>query len=187
MAIRRCLDVTRCLRCACASSPSQLRSRSFRKYQTCWQQCALLSVYVTQVARLATYVTAVAQILKSDLIPASVADEQITDLLRAMPEHPGMYERVVEALFASSSTMLPEEARAQIAVAGPLHAPLPDAASVQTNDTFTAAGAPRLEDALAQGTVVRAVRRICTLHGAVPMTSNAVSFVLTASRSPLPV
>jgi len=46
-------------------------------------------------------------VLKGDLLPPSVADEQVTDLLRAMPDNPGMYERIVDALFLRDAPDVP--------------------------------------------------------------------------------
>ena len=54
------------------------------------------------------------QVLKSDLLPASVADEQITDLLRAMPENPGMYERIIDALFKDGSHDAPPRGQSEV-------------------------------------------------------------------------
>lgn len=60
------------------------------------------------------------QVLVSDLMPATVGDEQLSDLLRSLPENPATQRRVVDALFALSA----EQQRA----AGPADmagAPLP--------------------------------------------------------------
>jgi len=38
--------------------------------------------------------------LRSELLPPTVGDEQLTDLLRSLPDNPAAFDRVVEALFA---------------------------------------------------------------------------------------
>jgi len=38
--------------------------------------------------------------LRSDLFPPTVGDEQLTDLLRSLPDNPSAFDRIVEALFA---------------------------------------------------------------------------------------
>jgi hypothetical protein len=40
-----------------------------------------------------------AEVLRSELVPATIGDDQLTDLLRSLPDHPETAERVVDALF----------------------------------------------------------------------------------------
>jgi len=39
-------------------------------------------------------------LLRSDLLPPTVADEAVSDLLRSLPDAPDMLERVVDAIFS---------------------------------------------------------------------------------------
>lgn len=43
------------------------------------------------------------EVLRSDLLPPTVGDEQLADLLRSLPDNPLVYDRVVDALFGMSA------------------------------------------------------------------------------------
>lgn len=105
------------------------------------------------------------QVLKGDFLPPSVADEQMTDLLRAIPEQPGMLERVVGSLFSLATA--PQQTQIS-GGAGPGNAAWRDAAALE------AAGVPLAVDAEARALVVQAVSAACAAHGAVPMQSAEV-------------
>lgn len=47
------------------------------------------------------------EVLRSDLLPPLVEDEQVADLVRSLPNNPNTYERVVEAIFACSPSAAP--------------------------------------------------------------------------------
>jgi hypothetical protein len=114
-------------------------------------------------------------VLKGDMLPPSVADEQIDDLLRAIPDQPGMLERVVESLFALSSA--PADAASpqpDASAAGDAAGLLPGLASWRDAAALSAAGVPMRADAEARAEVLDAIQQACLAHGAVPMQSALV-------------
>ncbi len=48
-----------------------------------------------------------AAVLRSELLPPSVGDEQLADLLRSLPDNPAAYDRVLDALFAMQPAHAP--------------------------------------------------------------------------------
>jgi hypothetical protein len=121
------------------------------------------------------------QVLKCHLIPATATDEQVTDLLRAMPEHPGMYERVVDALFASPGGAGGGAATASAPDgAGGLHTAADGADALHTaqlsvsRDGMVPAGVPVAATSAHQLAIIHSVQRICHTHGCVPMESRVV-------------
>lgn len=111
--------------------------------------------------------------LNSHLLPASVADEQLTDILRALPESPGMYEKIVDALFAvpdASDTLssTPGEGGEHIGF-GAHQAPI-----VVSSESMSAATIPSLSNPALILSMFRAVENVCSTHGFVPMQSRLV-------------
>eukprot|EP00892_Ulva_mutabilis_P002759 jgi/Ulvmu1/12484/UM009_0137.1 len=111
-----------------------------------------------------------AEVLKSHLLPASVADEQVTDILRALPDNPGMYEKIVDALFAVPGISDHQSESAgdfgeQLAVRAQL------GSSIVSSESMAAAGAPAPGNPALILSMFRAVEKICTTHGFVPMQS----------------
>ena len=113
------------------------------------------------------------QVLKGDLLPASVADEQLADLLRAMPSQPGMLERVVDGLFQLAPSSGAAAAFGGAAAEGAAVAQDRYAAWRQPA-ALAAAGVPAARDGHARGAVVAAVQQACAAHGAVHMHSSLV-------------
>ena len=114
------------------------------------------------------------QVLKGDYLPPSVADEQISDLLRAIPEQPGMLERITQGLFS-----LPLPSSTQPVHAGAAAAPGDPAANTglvvwRGASALAAAGVPAVGDDEARADVLDALRQACLVHGAVPMRSAEV-------------
>ncbi|KAK9831407.1 hypothetical protein WJX81_002476 [Elliptochloris bilobata] len=113
-----------------------------------------------QAARLVRWLTqhnpaerpSAVEVLRSELLPPSVADEQLTDLLRSIPESPETAERVVDALFA-----------------------LPSDAGVPLDEL---AGAPVAmpRQVEAREALVDVLRAVFASHGAVPMGSRELGF-----------
>jgi hypothetical protein len=113
------------------------------------------------------------QVMKSDLLPPSVADEQINDLLRAIPEHPGMLERVIDSLFALSAT--PTSPTNENGPPGQGQADsLPILADSWRRAHPGSPGMPELRDNPALSAVLASVHAICAVHGAVQMSSSLV-------------
>lgn len=115
------------------------------------------------------------QVLKSHLLPASVADEQVTDILRALPDNPGMYEKVVDALFAipdaSENRSEPSQECAE-----PLAFQAGLGSGIVSSESMTAAGIPAPGNPAVLLSMFRAVEKTCTTHGFVPMQSRLVCF-----------
>jgi serine/threonine protein kinase/histidyl-tRNA synthetase len=86
------------------------------------------------------------QALRSELIPPTVGDEQLTDLLRSLPDNPAALDRILEALFSATGS------------GGPL------------------AGSPieGAQHPEAREKVLTALRSSFTRHGAVSMSSMEV-------------
>lgn len=110
------------------------------------------------------------------MLPASVADEQINDLLRAIPDHPGMLERVVDSLFTIS---LPAASSPRSGAAAPREVL---SASWRTADATTA-GVPDVEGHDAAQGVVQSIQDVCAAHGVVPMHSRLVRPTATCGAS----
>lgn len=91
------------------------------------------------------------QALRSELIPPTVGDEQLTDLLRSLPDNPAAQDRILEALFAPQRS----ESEATGAGAG-ISAGCP---------------APGPHHPEARERVLSALRSSFSRHGAVPMSS----------------
>jgi hypothetical protein len=98
------------------------------------------------------------------MIPATATDDQVTDLLRAMPEHPGMYYRLVDALFAESGSSGLEES-----TGGGRRA-----TQLSVNDDAAAAGVPLASASAVQLSIIRCVERVCNAHGCLQMQSRVV-------------
>jgi hypothetical protein len=58
------------------------------------------------------------EVLRSDLLPPLVEDEQLKDLVRSLPNNPSTYERVVEAIFSTSAASASSAAAAAADVDG---------------------------------------------------------------------
>lgn len=106
-----------------------------------------------------------------------MADEQLTDILRALPYNPGMYEKIVDALFVvpdAGAALLsaPTERGQQIGLEAQL------ASSIVSSDSMAAAGIPALINPSGILSMFRAVDKICKTHGFVPMQSRLVRFCL---------
>lgn len=112
------------------------------------------------------------QVLKSHLIPATATDEQVTDLLRAMPEHPGMFYRLVDALFAESSSSPVDDSSGT--VRGPSERDGKPIAQLSVNDGITAAGVPVTGNSAVQLSIMRCVERVCSAHSCLQMQSRVV-------------
>lgn len=112
------------------------------------------------------------QVLKSHMIPATATDEQVTDLLRAMPEHPGMYERIVDALFAESSSSGIDEPPG--GVRGSSDGDVKPIAQLSVNSDITAAGVPVASNSAVQLSIMRCVERVCSAHSCLQMQSRVV-------------
>lgn len=112
------------------------------------------------------------QVLKSHLLPASVADEQLIDILRALPENPGMYEKIVDSLFAIPNTAenLPTapECYKQVDYAAHL------GSNVVSSESMASAGVPVHINPAVILSLVSAVEKTCMIHGFVPMQSRLV-------------
>jgi hypothetical protein len=100
-----------------------------------------------------------------------VADEQINDLLRAIPEHPGMLERIIESLFALSASPSSPRARPRD---GSQADTLPALAASWGRANPKTPGMPELRDNQALSAVLNSIRAICAVHGAVQMSSLMV-------------
>lgn len=107
------------------------------------------------------------------MLPASVADEQINDLLRAIPDHPGMLERVVDSLFTIS---LPSAGSPRGAAAPPRDGL---SAGWRAADA-SMAGMPDVDGLDAVHDVVQSVQDVCAAHGVVPMHSRLVRLAAAA-------
>ncbi|KAK9906778.1 hypothetical protein WJX75_007809 [Coccomyxa subellipsoidea] len=110
-----------------------------------------------QVARLIRWLTAVnpadrpnaREVLRSELLPPTVGDEQLTDLLRSLPDNLDAYERVVDAIFSMPSDLMVQD---------------------------EVPGTPNSLQVSARNAVVDAIERVFEVHGAVPMDSSDVGF-----------
>jgi serine/threonine protein kinase/histidyl-tRNA synthetase len=98
------------------------------------------------------------QALRSELIPATVGEEQLTDLLRSLPDNPAALDRILEALFT------PQRSAPEITTTALLTGPGPLAGS-------PVVGAQNSE---ARERVLSALRSSFTRHGAVSMASMEV-------------
>jgi hypothetical protein len=61
-----------------------------------------------------------AQVLASELLPPTVGDQALTDMLRSLPDSPETLDRVVAAVFASSPPVPASAAGAADAAGSPL-------------------------------------------------------------------
>lgn len=98
------------------------------------------------------------QALRSELIPPTVGDEQLTDLLRSLPDNPAALDRILEALFT------PQRSAPEISTTALLTGPGPLAGS-------PIVGAQHPE---ARERVLNALRSSFNRHGAVSMSSMEV-------------
>jgi len=98
------------------------------------------------------------QALRSELIPPTVGDEQLTDLLRSLPDNPAALDRILEALFTPQRS-----------------APEIDTSTLLTGPG-TLAGAPVIgaQHPEARERVLNALRASFNRHGAVSMSSMEV-------------
>ncbi|CAL8462314.1 g1847 [Coccomyxa elongata] len=110
-----------------------------------------------QVARLIRWLTAAnpadrptaREVLRSELLPPTVGDEQLTDLLRSLPDNLDAYERVVDAIFNMPSDLLNQD---------------------------EVPGTPNSLQVSARNAVVDVIQRVFEVHGAVPMDSTDIGF-----------
>lgn len=99
------------------------------------------------------------QLLRSAILPPRVGDEQLQDLIRSLEDDTETYDRVVEGVFQSSKTTKRSEGP------GVLPSELTGAPCMEYGT--------RLE---IQDRVCSTVRDVFSMHGAIPMTSQNVSF-----------
>lgn len=123
------------------------------------------------------------QVLQSELLPPRLEDEQLKDLLRSLPDNAAAYERVVDSLFSISSSKERSQGLPSLNAAA-------NAAAAAGADGLVGSGllssqqcslplselpgAPlecHLE--LEEG-VCRVVREVCSVHGAVQMSSTSL-------------
>lgn len=128
-------------------------------------------------AHMAVLVRAVAlsgclQVLKSHMIPATATDEQVSDLLRAMPEHPGMYNKIVDALFAESGSSGVDDPTGVVTRSS--DGGLKPEAEVSANIDIAAAGVPVAGHSAVQLSIMRCVERVCSAHSCLQMQSRVV-------------
>jgi hypothetical protein len=118
------------------------------------------------------------------MLPATATDEQVTDLIRAMPEHPGMYYRLVDALFAESGSHGMDDASAGASGAGGSSAN--QTAQLTVNGDITAAGVPMAGSSAVQLSIMRCVERVCSAHSCLQMQSRVVCYAVATAwiRSP---
>jgi hypothetical protein len=143
------------------------------------------------------------QVLQSDLLPPRVEDEQLKDLLRSLPDNPIAYERVVDSLFIISSSKersqgLPGLPR----ITSTTPAAAATAASNETNPAAAGVdglvgsglltsqqcilplselpGAPLDCHLDVEEAVCRVVKEVCSVHGALQMSSTSLGLSHTA-------
>ncbi|PSC69649.1 putative serine threonine-kinase GCN2 isoform B [Micractinium conductrix] len=93
------------------------------------------------------------EVLRSELLPPQVLDEQLTDLLRCLPDNPAMHEKVLDAIFS-----LPRA--------------VGDAGTGGAVAALEAPGAPLPVQMAAREHVVSVLREAFQRHGAVGMCSQ---------------
>lgn len=111
------------------------------------------------------------QVLKSHLLPASVADEQLADVIRALPDNPGMYEEIIDSVFAMAEMSDPLSSPGQLSwtgISGEMVSHFVSAESVAM------AGFPEDTNPSVILSMFRAVQKVCRSHGVVPMQSRLV-------------
>jgi hypothetical protein len=127
-------------------------------------------------------------VLSSDLLPPRLEDEQLKDVLRSLPDNPTAYQRVVDALFATSTSQAAAAASAASAATGGKTsggAGVATAGGVTSGTSPAAAAAAAAAVPLAEmpgaplpvrqevvAAVVRAVKWVGHTVGAVTMTSS---------------
>ena len=74
-------------------------------------------------------------LLRSDLLPPTVADEAVSDLLRSLPDAPDMLERVVDAIFSLPGGIA-QGPQVQEEPGGPANVQVCDCAYVRTDYTM---------------------------------------------------
>jgi hypothetical protein len=138
------------------------------------------------------------QVLQSDLLPPRVEDEQLKDLLRSLPDNPIAYERVVDSLFTISSSKeraqglpgLPRSTSSAAAAAGSEAAAAAAAAAAGGVDGLVGSGLLTSQQCMlplselpgapldchldVEEVVCRVVREVCSVHGAVQMSSTSL-------------
>jgi hypothetical protein len=132
-------------------------------------------------------------VLQSDLLPPRVEDEQLKDLLRSLPDNPIAYERVIDSLFSISSS----KERSQGLPGLPRSTSSPAAGAGAANEAAAAGvdglvgsglltsqqcmlplselpGAPLDCHLDVEDAVCRVLREVCSVHGAVQMSSTSL-------------
>ncbi|GAX82154.1 hypothetical protein CEUSTIGMA_g9582.t1 [Chlamydomonas eustigma] len=123
------------------------------------------------------------EVLRSDVLPPLVEDEQLKDLLRSLPDNSDAYEQVVDAIFG---TVANRQATRAVAAAvgvgnGGFMVPgLPGGETVVIEGggpgltLYEQAGSPASIQVHLQDTVLKCLRRVFDNHCAVPMTSQPI-------------
>ncbi|KAK9811583.1 hypothetical protein WJX72_006503 [[Myrmecia] bisecta] len=88
------------------------------------------------------------EVLRSEILPPTVGDEQLTDLLRSLPDNPDTYDRVVESIFSIPPGGLGNE--------------IP--------------GTPTARQVDVQDMIMDVLKGVFSLHGAVPIASSEVGY-----------
>ncbi|CAK0752569.1 hypothetical protein CVIRNUC_002156 [Coccomyxa viridis] len=110
-----------------------------------------------KVAELITWLTAanprhrpsMREVLRSELLPPTVGDEQLTDLLRSLPDNAEAYDRVVDSIFNMPvENLRPEEVP----------------------------GTPNAFQVSARQAILETLESVFARHGAVPMDSSDIGF-----------
>eukprot|EP00798_Chlamydomonas_sp_ICE-L_P001600 gene1601-32989_t len=142
------------------------------------------------------------EVLRSDVLPPRVGDEQLQDLLRSLPDNAETYERVVDAIFMLNNRSKTGGGMGSVGGpsaaphAGPAWRPLGGAgggsrlggASDKGGGAFTSVpaglrvdqdhipGMPQSVAVSLRERVLKSVKQAFGSHGAVPMTSSQVGF-----------
>lgn len=106
------------------------------------------------------------------MLPATATDEQVTDLLRAMPEHPDVFYRLVGALFTESSSPATDESSG--GTKGPAGADKKPVPHLSVSSDITAAGVPLSSTSATQLAIMHCVERVCSAHSCLQMQSRVV-------------
>lgn len=114
------------------------------------------------------------EVLRSELLPPTVGEEQLEDMLRSLPDNPGAHTRVLDRLFAMGSGV---EGGTGVLGAGP------------GGDPQQAAGQPMPErhPPEIKQKVLTALQGAFTRHGAVPMNSWEIGPPGPTTRHAVPV
>lgn len=109
------------------------------------------------------------ELLASPLLPASLGDEQLRDMLRSMDEHPDVQETVLEHLFAARCFV------SRVAVHSTAHHPCNHSVTSTQHTVDELPGAPSLRTPADLESEVRAAAaNAAARHGAIPLSSIKV-------------